>query len=330
MDRNVQYFPGSLRETLFQNVCNGQIKGFGISEDSQKLNRQSKCHFVHHYNPFLKLGPFHLDVMLYYPFRTVVHDFFTEAEMEWMMEYSKPRLTAGYILPADNRVTKSQRRFGSSIQKGYTVAKSVTTWINDIKYNEEQQYVMERREGKPLEIELPPLNDMYGYSIKHQIMLDISKRIELFTSMNVTARYGASAYQTTNYGLSGMVVTHFDPWGYEKGVDLVEDRAHLVRTGDYLATFMGWFEDTIAGGNTGFIDKDYEGVVEPMKGSAAFWINLSSCHYKDTRSQHGGCPVLKGSKWILNKWIYSWDQWKSWPCYLGEGKTIHPFEGISS
>lgn len=27
-------------------------------------------------------------------------------------------------------------------------------------------------------------------------------------------------------------------------------------------------------------------------------------------SEHVGCPVLKGSKWILNKWIYSFDQFK--------------------
>ena len=268
--------------------------------------------------------------MLYYPFRTVVHDFFTEEEMEWMVEYSIPRLTANSTVPADNRITNSQRRYGSSIRRGYTVAKSVTTSIADITYNEQQQYITQRHEGQPLEVELPPLNDIYGYSIKHQVMLDISKRIELFTAMNVTTRHGASPYQTTNYGLSGMVVTHYDPSGYEKGVDLEKDNVHQVRTGDYLATFMGWVTNTKAGGNTGFIDNGYEGIVEPRKGSAAFWINLLSCHYKDTRAQHGGCPVLKGSKCILNKWIYSWDQWKLWPCYLDEGRTIHPFDGISS
>ena len=149
-------------------------------------------------------------------------------------------------------------------------------------------------------------------------------------SFNVTTRHGASRYQSTNYGLSGLVVTHIDPWGYEQGVELVEDRYSLTRTGDYIATFMGWFQDTQAGGNTAFTTENFEGTVEPTKGSAAFWINLSSCHIKDLRSTHGGCPVLKGSKWILNKWIYSWDQWKNWPCDLVPGETIRPFEGMSS
>ena len=315
---------------MFQNICNEKIKGFGHSKASARINQKAKCHFVHHFDPFLSLGPFNLEVKLYYPFRTVVHDFFTEKEMSWMMEYSKPRLTAARSPPASSTsLTKSQLRFGSTTT-GFTVTKAVTTWIEDIKYNEEQQYVKVSGQGEPIEFYLPPLKDIYGFSIKHQLLLDISRRIELFTAMNVTTRDGATTYQTTNYGLSGLVVTHFDPWGYEKGTALTDERPHLVRTGDYIATFMGWFEDTLAGGNTGFIEKGYEGVVQPTKGSAAFWINLSSCHYKDTRSQHGGCPVLKGSKWILNKWIYSWDQWKKWPCYSEPYGAIHPFEGMTS
>ena len=92
---------------------------------------------------------------------------------------------------------------------------------------------------------------------------------------------------------------------------------------------MGWHQDTQAGGHTAFVYNQFEGTVEPNKGSAAFWINLFSCHTMDRRSRHGGCPVLKGSKWILNKWIYSWDQWKNWPCYLEPGISIHPFKGMS-
>ena len=29
---------------------------------------------------------------------------------------------------------------------------------------------------------------------------------------------------------------------------------------------------------------------------------------------HGGCPVVMGSKWILNKWIQSYNQWDTLPC----------------
>ena len=126
-----------------------------------------------------------------------------------------------------------------------------------------------------------------------------------------------------------MVVSHLDPWGYEQGVDLVEDRHILSRTGDYIATFMGWLENVEGGGATAFDYENFEGILAPRKGSAAFWFNLSYCHRKDVRSSHGGCPVLKGSKWILNKWIYSFDQWKTWPCQLEQYLAIRPFARIS-
>ena len=297
------------------------------------LNGSPKCHFVHHFSPTLKLGPFHLEVKLYYPFRTIIHDFFTDKEMNWMLQYSKPRLTKsreGTVPSSTTSKTASELRYNHNEKTGYTVSKAVTTWIQEIKYNEKQEYNIVSSEGEPIVVEHPPLKDPYSYTIQHEILYDVSKRIELVANFNVTSRHGASHYQSTNYGLSGMVVTHEDPLGYEAGVKLVKDRVDLTRTGDYIATFMGWFEHTPAGGNTAFISKEFEGTVEPTKGSAAFWMNLSSCHLKYRRSTHGGCPVLKGSKWILNKWIYSWDQWKNLPCYLEPYETIRPFEGMSS
>ena len=104
----------------------------------------------------------------------------------------------------------------------------------------------------------------------------------------------------------------------------------LVTTGDYIATFMGWLDIVSAGGGTLFSYPGYEDILKPTKGSAAFWINLFSCHRKDSRTLHGGCPVLRGSKWIVNKWIYSWDQWKMWPCQIMQGKELDHFPEISS
>ena len=54
----------------------------------------------------------------------------------------------------------------------------------------------------------------------------------------------------------------------------------------------------------------------PEKGAASFWYDLTSEGYRDASSQHGGCPVLKGSKWILNKWMYSFDNFAKFPCYV--------------
>ena len=68
-----------------------------------------------------------------------------------------------------------------------------------------------------------------------------------------------------------------------------------------LGTFMAWLKDTPAGGGTAYIYPGLEGVVMPEKGAAAFWMDLWTGGKKDGRSQHGGCPVVAKSKWILNK-----------------------------
>ena len=54
----------------------------------------------------------------------------------------------------------------------------------------------------------------------------------------------------------------------------------------------------------------------PTKGSVAFWYDLDLKGHRDMRNHHAGCPVLKGSKWIFNKWIYNLDQFGHRPCSI--------------
>ena len=39
-----------------------------------------------------------MEVQLYEPFRTIVHDFFSEEEIDWIIDFSKPKLLAGRIM----------------------------------------------------------------------------------------------------------------------------------------------------------------------------------------------------------------------------------------
>jgi hypothetical protein len=66
---------------------------------------------------------------------------------------------------------------------------------------------------------------------------------------------------------------------------------------------------------------------EHFRGSAALWMDLKSSGTREVLSTHGGCPVLMGSKWILNKWIYFFDQWKTYPCSVQKHKDVPPFSG---
>ena len=71
-----------------------------------------------------------------------------------------------------------------------------------------------------------------------------------------------------------------------------DDMTHKV-TGDMIATCMGWLNDVKAGGGTAFIHPGEEMLIEPKKGSMAFWIDT----YANTRilnnAVHGGCPVCQ-------------------------------------
>ena len=41
----------------------------------------------------------------------------------------------------------------------------------------------------------------------------------------------------------------------------------------------------------------------------------------DSRMYHMGCPVARGNKWVMTKWIYSDSQMWTRPCVRGSGPT---------
>jgi prolyl 4-hydroxylase len=82
----------------------------------------------------------------------------------------------------------------------------------------------------------------------------------------------------------------------------------LLQTGDMIGTVMAWLGDVDAGGATAFFHNQAERTLMPTRGSAAFWYDLDRKGYRDMRTYHGGCPIVKGTKWILNKWIFYFNQ----------------------
>jgi prolyl 4-hydroxylase len=60
--------------------------------------------------------------------------------------------------------------------------------------------------------------------------------------------------------------------------------------------------DVIMGGATAFPYLKLK--IPTVKGAAAFWYNLRDSGADHYYTRHAGCPVLYGSKTVMNKWIH--------------------------
>lgn len=98
-------------------------------------------------------------------------------------------------------------------------------------------------------------------------------------------RYGPGAEYKPHYD-------YFDP--AEAGTP-----AMLRRGGQRVATVVMYLNTPEAGGATVFPDLRLQ--VAPQQGNAVFF-SYDHAH-PDTRTLHGGMPVLAGEKWIATKWL---------------------------
>ena len=80
-----------------------------------------------------------------------------------------------------------------------------------------------------------------------------------------------------------------------------------------IATVMYYLSDLV-GGYTAFPEMGVAAV--PRKGSAVFWYNIEHDGSKNSKSQHGACPVALGIKWVSNKWIREGAQIWNKPCLV--------------
>lgn len=292
-------------EHYFRKLCG---TGPPLFMQQNKVN-PPKCGFLHHYNPYLRLGPFKVEVHSRSPYMSVLHDILTEEEIKWMIEYSIPRLSRTREYQNDNKDINAKHELTQG-KKVRIVHKTVQCWIEDTTFD-----------GPSLDDDVEKFEDKGGYvqsllarnfTSDFPNMLKLARKLEYATQMNIVPKYSSTPFQTTNYGLGGLCERHMDPHGYIEGKEIPKSRDNLKLSGDMYATLMGWLDDVGAGGGTAFTA--VEKVIMPTRGSVAFWHNLDRKGHRDLRASHGGCPILKGSKWILNKWIYYFNQFQKLPC----------------
>ena len=87
-------------------------------------------------------------------------------------------------------------------------------------------------------------------------------------------------------------------------------------SGDIVVTVMVYLNDmegSEAGGTTSYPMAQPEPVVvRPKLGTAVVWFSCTTEGLTDKLSYHRGRQVLKGEKWILNKFVYGTVDRCSW------------------
>ena len=264
------------------------------------------CRLVHHQNPYLKLGPFKEEMYSIVPYSVVFHDILTDSEIDFLKKESSPNLSRNRTFDTSSGAFNIAE-FKSGARRRI-IHKSVQAWLS--------------------EVEWPSMKDIRKHYVKmiNPILWKLNKRISLATQLVTNSKTSSTRMQVTNYGLAGLCEPHADPIGIEtmSKKAIQETSTQVLYTGDKIATFMAWLADTDAGGGTAYIYPGHESLITPKKGAAAFWYNLKSDLTRDVTSYHAGCPVIKGNKWILNKWIYSYDNFRKFPCRLVNAKRYLP------
>ncbi|XP_034126995.1 prolyl 4-hydroxylase subunit alpha-2 [Drosophila guanche] len=143
---------------------------------------------------------------------------------------------------------------------------------------------------------------------EHQVLQTIDRRVEDMTNLNMDY---AEDHQFANYGIGGHYAQHMD-WFTQNAFDY--KLVSAPEMGNRIATVLFYLSDVAQGGGTAFPHLKQH--LRPKKYAAAFWYNLHAAGGGDTRTQHGACPIIAGSKWVQNRWIREFVQSDRRSCLL--------------
>jgi prolyl 4-hydroxylase len=103
--------------------------------------------------------------------------------------------------------------------------------------------------------------------------------------------------QVLYYPTGGEYQPHYDYFDKNEEGGIL----HSKRGGQRVATLLVYLNTPEEGGETVFPKLKIK--INPKKGRAVLFYNISSDGTVDPRTLHGGAPVLSGEKWIATLWI---------------------------
>ena len=136
---------------------------------------------------------------------------------------------------------------------------------------------------------------MYFYNTQKGSVLDqLEKRI---ADVTMLPRENGENIQVLHYLPGQEYLPHYDYFNPNSS----SERRHFDRGGQRIATFIMYLYTTEAGGETIFPRLDIK--VKPVRGNALLFYNCDANGVVDTRTLHGGAPVIGGEKWIATRWL---------------------------
>ena len=233
-------------------VLNDQFSRLCRGEKLLKANvtKDVFCSFLHHQDPYLRLGPFKMDDQNMSPYITVFRDFFSEPEMSHYKDYARTRLErSGY--GNSNHISTDASTTGLK-------RTSKQTWLSEF---DELELMELAANDNVTKLSIGPYltKESLNENVEHhdKLATGVSERLMQATSMYVRVRGGGEPYQVANYGLGGYYNHHPDPhmWHHPNVENKRHDdwvKAESTMMGDRLATFMGYLSDAQLGGATAF------------------------------------------------------------------------------
>ncbi len=133
----------------------------------------------------------------------------------------------------------------------------------------------------------------------NEIVHEVSKRFSILVQMPIR---NAEQYQLVYYKKGTEYKPHYDSFDYETD----DGKKNWEPGGQRMITVIAYLNDVEEGGETGFPELGID--IPPKKGDAVVFHNTlpidAGTHPKiHPRSLHGGMPVLKGEKWMVNLWF---------------------------
>ena len=182
--------------------------------------------------------------------------------------------------------------------------------VNDFLSNDECDAFVEASEGKlkpstvigpdqAIQHESRTSENCWIDHSANDVVHEVSKRFSILVQMPIR---NAEQYQLVYYKKGTEYKPHFDSFDYE-----TEDgKKNWEPGGQRMITVIAYLNDVEEGGETGFPELGIN--IPPKKGDAVVFHNTmisdAQTHQKiNPKSLHGGMPVIKGEKWMVNLWF---------------------------